>query len=45
LSAHMRQRQESYIERSRQITVDMVAQWTWRRELWNNAIAMLGPVL
>lgn len=45
LTADMRQRQESYIARSRTITDDMVACWNWRRRLWNNAIATLGPVL
>jgi cardiolipin synthase len=45
LTADMRQRQESYIERSRALTTDDVARWTIRRRLWNNTIAMLGPVL
>jgi cardiolipin synthase len=45
LTAAMRQRQESYITKSGAITGEMVARWTWRRAIWNNAIAMLGPVL
>ena len=45
LTADMRERQESYIAKSKQISAEMVARWTWRRRLWNNAIAMLGPVL
>jgi cardiolipin synthase len=45
LTAEMRQRQESYIAKSKPITAEMVERWTWRRRLWNNAIAMLGPVL
>ena len=45
LTAEMRQRQDSYIAKSKSITVEMVESWTWRRRLWNNAIAMLGPVL
>jgi cardiolipin synthase len=45
LTAEMRQRQESYISKSNPITDEMVARWTWGRRLWNNAIAMLGPVL
>ena len=45
LTADMRQRQESYIGRSRPVTGEMVERWTWRRRLWNNAIAILGPVL
>jgi cardiolipin synthase len=45
LTAAMCRRQESYINRSQLITRDMVDGWTWRRRLWNNTIAMLGPVL
>ncbi len=39
------QRQQSYIDKSNQVTIEMVKNWTWQRRLWNNAIAMLGPVL
>jgi cardiolipin synthase len=45
LTADMRQRQDSYIAKSKPVTGEMVARWTWRRRLWNNTIAMLGPVL
>jgi len=45
LTADMRQRQDSYIAKSKPITSEMVERWTWRRRLWNNTIAMLGPVL
>ena len=45
LTAEMQQRQESYIAQSKPVTVDMVERWNWRRRLWNNGIAMLGPVL
>jgi len=45
LTAEMRQRQESYIAKSKSITGEMVGRWTWGRRLWNNSIAMLGPVL
>ncbi len=45
LTADMRERQESYIAKSKPITGEMVERLTWRRRLWNNAIAMLGPVL
>jgi cardiolipin synthase len=45
LTAAMRQRQDSYIALSKPITGEMVEGWTWRRRLWNNTIAMLGPVL
>jgi cardiolipin synthase len=45
LTADMRERQDSYIAKSKPVTVEMVARWTWQRRLWNNAVAMLGPVL
>jgi len=45
LTADMRRRQESYIAKSKPVTGEMVAGWDWHRRLWNNAIAMLGPVL
>ncbi len=45
LTADMRERQESYISRSKSVTKEMVDSWTWRQRLWNNTIAMLGPVL
>ena len=45
LTEEMRQRQDSYIAKSKQITIEMVEHWPWHRRLWNNAIAILGPVL
>ncbi len=45
LTAEVRHRQDSYIAQSKPVTGDMVAHWSWQRRLWNNAIAMLGPVL
>jgi len=45
LTAEMLQRQESYIAQSKLVTAEMVAGWSWQRRLWNNTIAMLGPVL
>lgn len=45
LTAAIRQRQESYLAQSRLVTPAMVAAWPAWRRLWNNAIAMLGPVL
>jgi len=45
LTDDMRQRQESYIANSNPVTLEMIENWTWRRRLWNNSIAMLGPVL
>lgn len=45
LTGEMRQRQESYIKQSKTITNDIVSHWSWRHQLLNNGIAMLGPVL
>jgi cardiolipin synthase A/B len=45
LTAEMRSRQDSYLARSHPVTVDKVARWPMTRRLWNNTIAMLGPVL
>jgi cardiolipin synthase len=45
LTADVRRRQADYIARSRPITPETVGGWTWRRRLWHNAVAMLGPVL
>lgn len=45
VTAEMRLRQDAYLARSRPVTVDEVARWSGARRLWNNTIAMLGPVL
>ena len=45
LTAAMRRRQDAYLAQSHPVTVEMVAQWPMTRRLWNNTIAMLGPVL
>jgi cardiolipin synthase len=45
LTGEMRGRQDSYLARSRPVTAETVAQWPLTRRLWNNTIAMLGPVL
>jgi cardiolipin synthase len=45
LTAAMRRRQDAYLAHRRPVTADLVAQWPMRRRLWNNTIAMLGPVL
>ena len=45
LTAAVVQRQESYISKSELVSLESVVAWSWRRRLWNNAIAMLGPVL
>jgi cardiolipin synthase len=45
LSAEMRRRQDTYLAQSLPVTAGMVAHWPMTRRLWNNSIAMLGPVL
>ncbi len=45
LTADLRRRQEEYLAHSHEVTAEMVSQWPITRRLWNNAVAMLGPVL
>jgi cardiolipin synthase len=45
LTSEVRQRQDEYLASSHPITSEMVARWSAWRRLWNNTIAMLGPVL
>jgi len=45
LTGEMRQRQEAYLAQSCPVTAESVAEWNVTRRLWNNFIAMLGPVL
>jgi cardiolipin synthase len=45
LTADVRARQMSYIRASTLVDPADVAGWSRRRRLWNNAIAMFGPVL
>ncbi len=44
-TATLRARQEVYIASSEEVTVEMVLAWSKGRRLWNNAVAMLGPIL
>ena len=45
LTETIRQRQQDYLSTSNEVTLKSVQQWPLRRQLWNNIIAMLGPVL
>jgi len=45
LTAAMRARQDEYIARSRRVDAEAVASWSLPTRLWNNTLAMLGPVL
>jgi cardiolipin synthase len=45
LTADMRTRQQDYIKDSRPVALQEVQAWPWSRQIWNNALATLGPVL
>ena len=45
LTEQLRQRQLEYLAVSRQVTLDEVRNWSTTHRLWNNAWAMMGPVL
>ncbi len=45
LTARLRARQQQYLAASVPVTTEQVGAWSWRRRLWNNTVAMLGPVL
>jgi cardiolipin synthase len=45
LTSDVRQRQQKYIDSATSVSKETVAQWSVARRLWNNFIAMLGPVL
>jgi cardiolipin synthase len=45
LTAEMRARQEAYLASSRLVTLADVEAWSMGRRLWNNTVAMLGPLL
>ncbi len=45
LTQTVRARQQSYIDSANTVSLTEVESWSLSRRLWNNAIAMLGPVL
>jgi Phosphatidylserine/phosphatidylglycerophosphate/cardiolipin synthases and related enzymes len=45
VTAELRARQQDYIAGSREITLAEVEAWGIGKQLWNNSIAMLGPIL
>ena len=45
LTAEVRSRQGTYLASSSVVTVQDVEAWSTGRQLWNNTIAMLGPLL
>jgi cardiolipin synthase len=45
LTAAVRARQDVYIAASREVTAAEVDEWSAGRRIWNNAVAMFGPIL
>lgn len=45
LTQAVRARQQGYIDSSNDVTLEQVEAWSLPRRLWNNSIAMLGPIL
>ena len=45
VTAAMHSRQMEYLSDSTRITAEDVAGWSWRRQAWNNALAIFGPLL
>ncbi len=45
LTEAVRARQQSYIDSANDVTLEEVEAWSLSRRLWNNSVAMLGPVL
>ncbi|MFZ1387835.1 MAG: cardiolipin synthase [Thiolinea sp.] len=45
VTASIRQRQAEYLAGSTQISQKQVKSWSMPRRLWNNSIAILGPIL
>ena len=45
LTQSMRLRQQCYIDSATRVTMASVQSWSILRQLWNNTVAMLGPVL
>jgi cardiolipin synthase len=45
LTADMRARQDAYIADSKPVVLTEVQAWPWTKRLWNNALAIVGPLL
>ncbi|MCB1687771.1 MAG: cardiolipin synthase [Halioglobus sp.] len=45
LTEAVRARQQSYIDSANDVTLAEVEGWSLTRRLWNNSVAMLGPIL
>lgn len=45
LTGEVRRRQQDYLARSHRVTEEKVEAWSTPRRLWNNGIAIMGPLL
>jgi cardiolipin synthase len=45
LTAEVRERQQAYLADSQPVHLEDVENWPMSRRLWNNAVAMVGPLL
>ena len=45
LTRSVRERQQVYIDNALVVSLETVSGWSLVRQLWNNILAMLGPVL
>ena len=45
LTRALRTRQQAYIDSAVRVSLEEVENWPLSRRLWNNSIAMLGPIL
>jgi cardiolipin synthase len=45
VTSAMRARQSMYLSQSRPVKIEAVAAWGWPTRLWNNALAVVGPIL
>ncbi len=45
LTEAVHRRQQQYIAKSNRVTLQSVQSWPIRRRLWNNTLAVLGPIL
>ncbi|WP_299902761.1 phospholipase D-like domain-containing protein [uncultured Ruegeria sp.] len=44
-TAAMRARQQSYMNDSADVSLEVVSNWSWQKRLANNALAIVSPVL
>lgn len=45
VTGDVRQRQQAYLVRSHRVTAEKVRAWSTPRRIWNNSVAMMGPLL